>query len=78
MRERPRFLDDRRRRRGGVLGRWLRGQVVEGVQHDDVGRVGGRGVGERAAGDVGVEFGRRDGGEVGGVAAGDGEAVGGV
>ena len=85
MRKRPRFLDDRRRRRrrrrrGGVLlGRWLlRGQVIEGVQHDDVGGIGGRGVRERAAGDVGVEFGRRDGGEVGGVAAGDGEAVGGV
>ena len=85
MRKGPRFLDDRRRRRcrrrrGGIpIGRWLlRGQVVEGVQHDDVRGIGGRGVREGAAGDVGVEFGRRDGGEVGGVAAGDGEAVGGV
>lgn len=52
------------------------GEVVDGVQHDDPGRFGRRGVGESAGGDVGVEFGGGDRGQVGGVGGWDGDAVG--
>lgn len=48
------------------------------MQHDDVGRIVRFGIAGEAGGDVGVEFGGGDGGEVGGVGGGDGDAVGGV
>lgn len=46
------------------------------MEHDYVGGICGLGVGSAAEGDVGVEFGGGDGGEVGGVGLGDGDAVG--
>lgn len=52
---------------GGGFG----GEVVDGVEHDDIGGVGGCGVGEGVGGDFGVQFGGGDGGEVSGVGLGD-------
>lgn len=77
MRKRPHLLNHRRRRRHGILGR-LSGKVVDCVQHDNVGCVWRFRVSRSAACDVGVEFWCGDGRQVRGVAAGDGDAVGGV
>lgn len=75
MRERPSLENDR------FQDRWREGdggEVVDGVEHDDVGRVGRVGVGACEGEDIGVELGGRDGGEVGGVGFRDGDAMPGV
>lgn len=54
------------------------GEVVEGVEVDHVGDVGGGSVVFGIGEDLGVEFGSGDGGEVGRIGLRDGDAVSGI